>query len=110
MKVSKVEEREKEFAGTCIGHSPSYPQMETNALELLQEIYRDPMQPIGVRMRAAIEALPFETPKLSAIAVGHMSGADFSAALDRAIHRSGEAMRGRRPLALPPPKSPKAEM
>jgi hypothetical protein len=42
----------------------------------------------GPRLRAAIEALPFESPKLSATAV-FPAGEDFTARLERAIFRSG---------------------
>jgi hypothetical protein len=53
-------------------------------------------------MKAAVEALPFEHPKLSAMAVTSMSGKDFAAQLERAIARST----GRRLIeakALPQP-------
>ena len=45
-------------------------------------------------MRAAIECLQFEVPKVSAVAVSHMNGQDFASALERAIQRS------RQPLPL----------
>ena len=41
-------------------------------------------------MRGAIEALPFESPKLSATAV-FPAGENFASILDRAIERSGRA-------------------
>ncbi len=62
-----------------------------NSLEYLQRIYRDPAQPISVRMRAAIEALPFEEPKLTAVAVGSLRGEDFYTRLERALRRSDAA-------------------
>jgi hypothetical protein len=60
------------------------------ALELLQAVYRDQQQPLPVRIRCATEALPYENPKLSAVAVGYMSADSFAARLDRAIMRSGK--------------------
>jgi hypothetical protein len=59
-----------------------------SSLELLQTIYRDRTLPLNVRVRAAVEALPFENPKLSATAITTMDGKSFAAALERAIERS----------------------
>jgi hypothetical protein len=55
-----------------------------SALTLLQAVYRDRQQPLSVRMRAAKEALPFESPKLSVIASIEDPGT-FAQKLDRAI-------------------------
>jgi hypothetical protein len=55
------------------------------SLEFLQAIYRDTQAPLSVRMRAAIEALPFESPKLSATAI--VQGQDFAALLDARLKR-----------------------
>jgi hypothetical protein len=62
-----------------------------NSLEYLQRIYRDPMQPTSVRMRAAIEALQFENRKLSSIGVGYLTNDTFAERLERAIDRSDRA-------------------
>jgi hypothetical protein len=62
-----------------------------NSLEYLQRIYRDPNQPTPVRMRAAIEALQFENPKLSSVGVGYIDASDFASRLERAINRSERA-------------------
>lgn len=57
-----------------------------DSLELLQATYRDPSAERGVRMRAAIAALPFERPKLAVTVT--TSSEDLAARL--------EAMRRRR--------------
>jgi len=61
------------------------------SLEYLQRIYRDTTQPTAVRMRAAIESLPYENPKLSAMSIAAISGNDFARALDKAIEASNKA-------------------
>src|SRR5215469_15027378 len=67
-------------------------RMEDNtditAHRLLQSIYRDEEVALPTRMRAAIESLPYETPKLSATAIATMDGQSFAEALDRCIERS----------------------
>jgi hypothetical protein len=61
------------------------------SLDFLQCVYRSTRQPMSRRLRAAIEALPMEHPRLGAVAVGYLSGEDFAARLERAIERSGKA-------------------
>jgi len=58
-----------------------------SALAHLQSIYRDPARSDGQRLRAAIAALPFESPKLAVTAV--IGENDFASRLDRALARSG---------------------
>ncbi len=58
------------------------------ALPLLQMAYRGQVQLTPQQMRAAIEALPFEVPKLSATAVASIDGKTFAEALERCIERS----------------------
>ena len=75
------------LAGTGAG-SQNSPEGEIKALGYLQSIYRDPMEATPTRMRAAIECLPFENPKLSATAIAAFDGQTFAEALERCIERS----------------------
>ena len=68
---------------------------KVNSLEYLQRIYRDPTQPTPVRMRAAIEALQFENPKLSSVGVGYFTNDTFAERLERAIRASEKVIEGR---------------
>jgi len=77
------------FAGTFAGSAGSKERENKGALGCLQGLYNDPRQSIAVRMRPAIECLPFENPKLSATAV--LTSDDFASRLERAILRSGMA-------------------
>jgi hypothetical protein len=73
------------------------------SLGYLQSIYRDENQSPSMRIRCAVEALPYENPRVSAITVTSMSGQSFAEALERAIERS------KQPVPLPPPKVIEAE-
>jgi hypothetical protein len=57
------------------------------SLDFLRRVYRGTQQPMSLRMRAAIESLPYETPKLSATAAA-FDGKTFAEALERCIERS----------------------
>ena len=70
---------------------------EQTALECLQEVYRDPMVPLPVRLRAAVEAAPYEHPKLTAVALGKFTGEDFASRLERAVEASNRAKANRGP-------------
>ena len=60
----------------------------TSAKEALRMVYRGEIVLSPQQMRAAIESLPYETPKLSATAIATMDGKTFAEALERAIERS----------------------
>ena len=71
-----------------------------NRLGLLQAIYNNVEIPLRTRMAAAVAALPFETPKLSATALVPM-GEEFAKRLERAIARSREGQRVIEHSAIP---------
>jgi hypothetical protein len=71
--------------------TPKLDEEQVNSIDYLRRIYRDPNQPIAVRMRAAIEALPYEKPKITAVAIGRLTGEDFYSRLDRAVEASERA-------------------
>jgi|SRR5262249_34563761 len=58
------------------------------SLDLLRAVYRSNQLPLTTRMRAAIAALPFESPKLAVTAV--VSEQDFATILDRRLKRIEE--------------------
>src|ERR1700688_1972461 len=57
-----------------------------SALDYVQDVYKGRRSADPWRMRAAMAALPFETPKLAVTT--NISNENFSAMLDRAIARS----------------------
>ena len=59
------------------------------SLDLLQAVYRNPDQPLSVRIRCAVAALPHEAPKL--IAQAQISEGDFATLLEQRIKRFNEA-------------------
>ena len=61
------------------------------SLDFLQAVYLNETLPLPVRSRAAIEAAPYEHPKLTGVAVGHLTGEDFYNRLERAIEASNRA-------------------
>ena len=60
-----------------------------NALEYVQDVYKGRRSIDPWRFRAAVAALPFESPKLSATAI--ITREDFATMLERAVERSGQA-------------------
>jgi hypothetical protein len=77
---------------------PALPE-GTTAKQALEMVYRGLIELSPQQMRAAIELLPYENPKLSATAIATMDGQSFAEALDRCIARS------KAPLALNAPKT-----
>ena len=84
---------------------PELPEGIT-ALPLLQMAYRGQVKLSAQQARCAIEALPYETPKLSATAIAAFDGQTFAEALERCIERS------KGPLLLngPAPELPAEEL
>jgi len=63
----------------------------SSSLDFLQTIYRDAAMPLHTRMRAAIAALPFESPKLAVTAL-IPEGETFAKQLEAAVARSGKVL------------------
>lgn len=62
---------------------------EIDPLSFLKAVYMNPDLPLSVRMRAAIELLPFTHPKLAVVA--QVSEGDFATLLDQRLKRIAEA-------------------
>src|SRR5215471_2693346 len=59
--------------------------------ELAEQVVRGKVKLSPPQMRMLIELLPFHMPKLSAVAVGRLTGEDFASRLDRAVEASNRA-------------------
>ena len=70
-------------------------------------VMRGEIDPEPKQMNAAKVLIEHEEPRLSAVAVGHMDGTSFAAALERAILRSKSPPP---PAALPAPQHPASEL
>jgi hypothetical protein len=92
--LDKIEAQRAQGAERAVEGEPR------NALDYLQDVYRGRRQAEPWRMRAAIAALQFETPRLGVIATTSLNGEDFGRLLDRAIERSNGV---REVKALPQP-------
>jgi hypothetical protein len=66
--------------------------MAVTPFEFLEAVYCDENLPLSVRMRAAIECLPYKHPKLSASAIITGDGKTFAEALERALERSAQTV------------------
>jgi hypothetical protein len=75
------------------------------SLDLLRAVYRNSALPLPVRMRAAIQCMPFESPRLSVIANVETEGwaEKFRERLDAALARSRKVLESRQPKALKAP-------
>jgi hypothetical protein len=81
------------------------------SLDLLKAVYRNPSLALSIRMRAAIAALPFESPKLAVTA--QVSEQDFATLLDQRLARMKQMENGQTktieakpPVETTPPRIP----
>jgi hypothetical protein len=58
---------------------------------LAEQVVRGKVKLTAQQMRMLVELLPYYSPKLTAVAVGHLTGEDFYNRLERAINRSERA-------------------
>ncbi len=72
---------------------------DASSLDFLQAVYRNGQQPMQRRMRAAIEALPFERPKLAVV----QNVYSFAAQMKEVARASGKSNVLDAPKALPQP-------
>jgi hypothetical protein len=79
---------------------------DAKAHDVLVAIYRNPQMPLHTRMRAAIAAIPFESPKLIATAI--VNEKSFAAILERRyLHM--RKVQAEQQIEYVKPKEPKAK-
>jgi hypothetical protein len=71
-------------------------------VEFLEAVYMNPDLPLTVRIKAAVEALPYVHPKLAMVATANANG-DFGAMLERAIAASNAVRKPKLIEAKPEP-------
>jgi hypothetical protein len=76
-----------EYLPQRLDEQPELPD-GVGAHQLLQMVYRGEVKVSPQQMRAAIECLQFETPKLQSVGVGFIDGTAFADRLERALRRS----------------------
>src|SRR5258707_14639166 len=76
------------------------------SIDLLRAVYRNPSIPLPVRLRAAIAALPHETPRLAVTAL--VNEQSFAELLDRRLKKMAELEDGKSPMTVV--EGPKAEV
>jgi hypothetical protein len=75
---------------------PEEPQLDpipddVSIPELAEQVARGKRKVTAQQMRMLVELLPYYSPKLTAVAVGHLNSQDFYSRLDRAVERSERA-------------------
>jgi hypothetical protein len=86
------------------GYEREYIAGVDTAHELLKAVYQNPLIPLAVRMRAAMSAIPFEAPKLMAVA--QVNERDFATLLDQRIerHKREQRLLENKPIPEPEPE------
>jgi hypothetical protein len=79
------------------------------ARQFLQLVMRGEYDPEPRQVNAAKVLIEYEEAKLSAVAVGHMDGTSFAAALEKCLARS-KATYVPKPALPPPPEHPASEL
>lgn len=74
--------RRKLIGRAIVATVPTGSIEETGSLPLLQAVYRDPKQPLGIRLSAATVAIAYEYPRMAAVGVKAQRQADAEALAD----------------------------
>jgi hypothetical protein len=84
------------------------PQRDVSPLEFLRAVYMNEQVALPVRIKCAVEALPFVHPKLSISA--YVEGEGFADRLERAIKRSGISLTIEQRVIDAKPAPPKSDV